>query len=259
MSGRNSKAPFEIMRRAEQQKAASGAESAPLEPEKIEQPTQVDPLPSGRARRAWWAAFDEPMVLHVPRGIVLVVCFGVLMLVAMAYWVGEKRGKTAGAAEKVAYYEGLKTKYPGLDKGKGIPEEARVLFADGKGLSSDQLTLTEYVYQKTDDIVVTEEYDCREVGLNYLIVTTASREKAIELIDFLSIHGVDAAAFPGNNSELVTVVALKGFESPNKEGSDGQRFKSSMLQLGRDWKRRNGNKGRDLSDMYFMKFQGYNR
>ena len=250
LRNKGSIAPFEIMRRAEEQSADEEVhEESPSAGS-----TQRDPLPSGRARKAWWAAFDEPVVLRVPRGIAVVISFGVLTLIGMAYWVGESRGcKQAEQAAKEEA-ERLKTRLPGLAYGqRGAPSNLGEPLV--KNENYQEVTLTEQVISETNDIVVPPNMDPRVLGENYLQVTTCSREKAVELMDFLlSRHKVETAAFTSYSKELVAVVALRGFRVTQDPTSKGHKFRSAMLRVGRDWQKLNGKNTKDLSDMFFAKY-----
>ncbi|QQE12134.1 hypothetical protein JD969_01265 [Planctomycetota bacterium] len=261
LKNKGSIAPFEIMRRAEEQakleeRFADEKGEEPVE-EKVEsqsdQAKQREPLPSGRARKAWWAAFDEPVILRVPRGIAVAICFGVLTLIGMAYWVGESRGAKATRAAIEEEGRLMEIRLPGLRAGRGAPNSLGEPLVKNERYQA--VTLMEQVYNVTNDIVVPPDMDPRVLGENYLQVTTCSREKAVELMEFLlSRHEVETAAFTSYSKELVTVVALKGFRVTQDPESEGYKFRSAMLRVGRDWQKLNGRNTKDLSDMFFAKY-----
>ncbi len=261
-------APFEIMRRAEQRDSAldgghegdavkqadpvSVAESVPAASS-----IGVRGAGTGRARKAWWATFDEPLVLRVPRGMAILICLGVFVLIVVAYWVGSSRG----AAQKERTLELAKqqrqAQYTRLH---GPPtmlrgEDAADVAADGKKVS-----LLERVYEATGDIVVPMEMDPREAGKNYLVLTLYDRETAVALIEFMAERDVEAAAFLPESvglagKGLVEVIYLKGFKSIRGEA---EQVKVDMKRLGEAWRIHNKRKGKNLSDMYFRLYQGPN-
>ncbi|QDU34077.1 hypothetical protein KS4_21390 [Poriferisphaera corsica] len=266
-------APFEIMRKAEQQaqlekqfqkdpspsedstqKPADPSTSPHASPEPAQ---QRDPHPSGRAHKAWWAALDEPVLFRVPRGFLVCICLAILALIGMSYWVGHSRGIKYAENQVAELAELTKARLQNLNTGRIAPLPNNTLGPIDPATAS--LSLTERVIQVTGDIVVPPDLDPREIGLNYLQITTCSNEKAVDLIDFFKTRGVETAAYPAHNSKTVTVVARNGFKDTQSPQTPGYQFKSDMLRIGIDWWKYNSRIGSKLSDMYYNKYDDNDR
>ena len=253
-------APFEIMRRAKQRAAENEAEHAGEAGRVVEEELNGGRVPTvvgnGRARKAWWATFDEPLVLRLPRGVAILVFMGVLAMVVTAYWVGSSRG----VAQQVAKQRARETQFSQL---YGRLRAEPVVLAGEKeqdlvAKDGERLSLLERVLQATGDVVVPKEMDPREDGKNYLVLTMTDRETAVRLIEYMRERQVEAGAFVPSNGGLarrglVEVIYLRGFESGQMSG-EAKRVMQDMKRLGESWRYYNDGKGKNLSDMYYRKF-----
>jgi hypothetical protein len=180
----------------------------------------------------WWANANAPVVMRIPRGYLVLAAVGVLVLMALAYWVGGVRGYNRVISELQAG-DG-----PGAMVRRGevsIDDPAHISPAKGQPLR-----------------------DPRQPGMNYLIVATYPLEEAERLIAFLRDKQVDAIGIPSDTRRtMVRVVILKGFdrsEVRDTPDSPGTRFKDEMRRIGRQWKAHNGGRGDDLASMYFSRY-----
>lgn len=182
----------------------------------------------------WWRRWNRPVVLRLPRAYALLLAAGVLLVVVLAYWVGNVRGYNRLIAEENA------NAGPGLINLAGVDQGGLAVAAADAGSPA---------------AAVPARRDPREPGLNYLIVARYPLEEAQRLIAFLKTQGVEAIGVPSQNRVLYHVVALPGFDGSEISEGAGARFREEMLRVGQRWKAHNNNKGDDLATMYFRKHQ----
>jgi len=195
-----------------------------------------------------WSRAQQPMVLRVPRGLVVLIIAGTIGLFVLSYSVGHSRGASAALA----------TFAEGQEPGRARPSAPRRSGVDGGADLSDSpgpdaglpAENTTYVDLQANPLGV----DTREVGLNYYNIAMYDRETAERLIQFLYGHGVESCAVPLQNGRLFQVVDLLGIE-PGRVGDLGKKRKDLLMQLGKSWKKDEKGPG-DLSDAWAEKYTG---
>lgn len=242
MSPRDNIPPYEIMRRR-------AGEDAPA-------PVRAPVPGSGAAGglwqrlRDWWPAADEPLNLRIPRGVAVAVLIGGLGLLILAYWVGHSRGTAKARAaheQRVEDHRGIYGSRPAPslpydpDSSKNAGQTGASAVDNG-GISSAAPPRI--------------GGDPRKPGDNYVVLLTTTPDEADRLIRFLKPYGVEAIAVSSNNKRFDSVVALRGFPGSEKGSDAWNEYLETLKRIGREWKRFNGNKGSDLSDMYFSLYRG---
>ena len=224
---RNQLPPYEIMRQQAERPAVARPETGPRYSQRLRE-----------ALTGWWPRADAPIVLHVPKGIAVAVLGGILGLILISYWVGHQRGITATDAR----YEIMSQQQVNLYR----PREAPVQRPRSQTQQSTPLS----------QLSTTVGNRHRQQGMNHLILATETSERAKELIQFFQIYGVAAAAYPADTKGLVQVWDLRSFPGEEKGFKNWNEHKRKLQRIGRQWKQHNGNKGSDLSDMYYKLYQG---
>lgn len=238
MAPRDNIPPYEIMRRR------AGEQDRPA-------PVRAPVTGSGTGFsffhriKDWWPAADEPLNLRVPRGVAVAVLVGGLGLLVLAYWVGHSRGASKAQQAYERQIEDQRGIY-GSRPAPPLPIDPN----QGSGVESqpDKATSSPAPGTRVGG-------DPRKPGLNYVILLTTTREEADRLIRFLAPHGVEAIAVSVNNGRF-EVVSLRGFPGSEKGSGAWNDYLETLKRIGREWKRYNGNKGPDLSDMYFALYRG---
>lgn len=235
MAKRDYTPPYEIMRSRGDASGVGGAslgergsdESAVSERESI-------PRPPGRA--PWWVGSASPLVLRVPRGVAILSLVGLLLLIAVAYWVGSMRGAAGAVPEAVE-----------SSLGQRLGPEDGFYISPDDGYDGPEVEVPE-------DAVLVER---REPGHNYMQLITSTREDCERLARFFGARGVAIQLVPVNNSESWVAFAVKRGYRSDEMGSESQRRYEQMLRsLGRQWKQSNGGRGTDLSTMIFNRYDG---
>ena len=93
--------------------------------------------------------------------------------------------------------------------------------------------------------------DPRDFGVNYCIVASRGRERALDIARFLVENGVPAAVLPENNQGLSAVVALRGFPSGSFQTPERRSFDRRLRELGETYARRADSDRRDFSDLWW--------
>lgn len=217
--------PYEIMRpggREARQKPASAWRS----------PRRADEAPAGEGPVSFgdWLAGGEPVVLRLPKGVALLIAVGVLLLILVAYWVGHARGGAAADSRHRQQIESMQTTrasgpIPLLDEGRSKQPPPN----DAQPAGSPR--------------------DPRLPGLNYLLLAWYPEQEARRLASFLSERGVETFITTSNNARLFYVIGAQGFEQPRS--GPGKTYEDQLRRLGREWKAHNGNRGEDLSTMWW--------
>jgi len=222
MAKRHDTPPYEIMR---SRGGASGGSTfgEGVVPEAPVREEESIPRPPGRA--PWWVGSASPLVLRVPRGIAILSVAGLLLLIAVAYWVGSIRGAAAAEPDPVE---------PGLGQRTG---------PNGFFVSPED----DYAGPEVDvpeDALTVER---REPGLNYMQLITSTREDCEKLARFFGARGVAIQLVPVHNKELWVAYAVKrGYRSDEMGSESQQRYEQMLRSLGRQWKQTNGGRGTDL-------------
>jgi len=198
----------------------------------------------GAGGAPWWVGSSAPIVLRVPRGMMVVICLGLVALIVLAYLVGYAKGS-------------------GDLQPKINAEVAQELVEMSRGMPPPDVQGSDQVLGRTPDPgsgqgASAVPRDPRTVGLNYMVLATLKEEFARPMQAFFREHGVETilVSVTVRGSEQVQVVAVnKGFAGPDLRSEARVEYESRLKTLGRAWKRHNGNRGHDLGDMYFDKYK----
>ncbi len=233
--------PYEIMGRTPRGEGAAEGEPKGGAAPKASASGRMPAAESMAGLGEWLRTWNEPVVLRTPKGVAALVLAGVLGLLVLAYWVGHSRGDAA-AAERIAQELADRA---GLSHPRLPPR--------GGGAASSGEASGDTASPSTGG---GEAPATRRAGLNYFVLAHNPPEQAEALVRFLATYGVEAAVIPGHNTGLAKVVALRGF-SRDQLVSDGRReYEARLRRIGREWKAANGNKGKDLSDLYLELYKG---
>ena len=195
------------------------------------------------AWREWWGGvvqrwggqadndFGQPLMLRVPRGVAVAALGGIVVLLIIAYGVGYARGRSATADAGPGYVAGID---PGSMEMRGMRKPPAAIRVDPAG----------------------ELIDPRVPGSNYLIVAQYPEDEAERLSDFLWERGVETLLQRLDNGRfhVIVVTPPEGFTKEAMGLGEHVPFRTQMLALGRAWKQHNGNRGDDLTSMYFKRF-----
>jgi len=105
-------------------------------------------------------------------------------------------------------------------------------------------------------VVTRDNADPRTPGENYLFVALRGPEEAVEIAEFLTANGVNAAVFDSNRPTLRQVVALRGFPPDAIRGQNSneyQRFRQNIRDLGREWATRTRG-SQNFDDLYPVRY-----
>lgn len=195
-----------------------------------------------------WSRAQQPMVLRVPRGLVLLIVAGTIGLFVLAYSVGHSRGAAAALATSAEDQEPGRARPPAPRRaGAGSDADSGVGPGSETGFPADSAANVDL---QANPLGV----DTREVGLNYYNIAMYDRETAERLIQFLYGHGVESCAVPLQNGRLFQVVDLYGI-APGRVSDLGKKRKDLLMQLGKSWKKDEKGPG-DLSDAWAEKYTG---
>lgn len=168
----------------------------------------------------WRTRAQQTIVLRVPTGLAAMAGLATLLMLVLAYWAGHTRG-----GRDVQMHVGQSD----VDSVQYHPINSA---ADDR-----QMDVQPYF---PDPSVVPQnaqtEVVARKLGYNYFVLAHYPQVEAQHLVDFLSRHGVDAAAFKPHNRRLFQVVALRGFRREEINGTVRQEYEQKLRQLGRTWK-----------------------
>ena len=180
-----------------------------------EQPKTASPI------GAWLARARNPIVLRVPRGLVVILGIATLALIFLTYWVGyqaaaEARGVSSSTSID-AQHQNLSGDVPRANK--------RV-----NGLS--YLVLVDWL---------TDQYGFSDM-----------HQEALRLMAFLRKHDVEASIY-SNNNNVLKVVDLNGFAEDELGTKEYVTYRRRLNNLGRRWKAVDGGAA-DFSSMYLDKY-----
>jgi hypothetical protein len=189
----------------------------------------------------WWTF---PLAFRLPRGTVVMLGAGALVVVILAYLIGHRIGRSDTIRFNQHYEQAVSSLEPVREKPvqrlipstvEGVSDAGSIGVPDLPGARG--------------------EADPREGGLNYFRLTSipASAQEVGKIIDFLKGHGVDAAAIPINNGRSVKIVALRGFANPLSD-PDARAYAEQLKKLGRRWKSQEHGSS-DWKDLYPEKYR----
>jgi hypothetical protein len=177
-------------------------------------------------------------VLRVPRGLAAVIVLGLFLLIVLAYWVGSARGSAATRAELTE--RGAVAGAPG-------PREAPPISVSQESPPSAA---------GTGEPVQRVEQERRRPGLNYLQLQTGGRDEGQRLAEFMADKGVQIQLVETAGGEWVVFAVDRGYRADELNSESCVAYKRKLMDLGRAWKRHNGNRGSDLNTMLFTRFDG---
>lgn len=235
MARRDQTPPYEIMRSRQPGGASgvgpSGSSGLPSEGgPSMPVPNASEPATTTPGRAPWWVGSSAPLVLRVPRGLALLAVVGVLGVIVLAYLVGSARGAASA---------------------KPDPEDASLgerSGPDGYFVSSED------GYEGTEidvpgDALTAER---REPGLNYMRLIQSNEADCRKLAEFFGSRGVAIQLVLVNNARSCIAYAVKrGYRGDELDSESCKRYRQQLLSIGQQWKIQNGNRGTDLSTMYF--------
>ncbi|BAM03779.1 hypothetical protein PSMK_16200 [Phycisphaera mikurensis NBRC 102666] len=232
---------------------------------------------SDRFGEVWWVGSTEPLTLHLPRGATVLVMAGVVGIIVMAFAVGRRSGRADAvvatpltpAQRLLATLEPASDArgVPGIDAGGSVPGGAETPAGDAGPEGVLQAGT-----QEADGPRLQARYDAgldpRVDGRNYLVYMTATRSECLRLADFLNERGVTPIVMrsgrsvetaDGDGKPLVlplywVVDVGQGFSRAEYVRGEHRAFHEERMELGRAWKRHNGGRGSDLSDMQFYAY-----
>ena len=220
--------PYEIMRGDLGAERLPGPDTGPVHP--VE---QADLSPASASATGAGA----PVVIRVPRGFAVLAGAGIVALVVVAYWVGHAQGEEAAARRQQEESQATERNETLRAPKRYLPDRTH----PNQGHSAAP--------------VADRARDRRQAGLNYLILALSPLDEARRLQDFISANDVVTIVVPAS-SNLFQVIVVPGFPAGAPELRDSSEFKERMKRLGRAWKDHNENRGDDLTDMYFHRYDG---
>lgn len=171
----------------------------------------------------WWRRVQQPIVLRLPQGAVVLMGVAVVGLIVLAYWVGHQRAGREG--------QGLARLATGVPAAGVISETPLVV-------SEPEVALPEPGNQVVPEASMElgrTDRDPRQEEYNYFVLAHYPQAEAGRLVEFLVQQGVDAAAFRADGGKLYQVVALRGFRKEELGGQEYESYKQRLLSLGRQW------------------------
>ncbi len=226
--------------------AAGSSGEAPAPPAEAESRRAVanEPLIGGAP---WWVGSSAPIVLRVPRGLMVIICLALVGLIVLAYFVGYAKGNGDLAAK--------------IDQ--AVADE---LVLAGRGLPPPEARGGTDILGRATQAApgppatgggASQSRDPRTAGHNYMVLATLRPDDALPLVRFLRENGVETilVSVKVRDSEQVQVVAVnKGFAGPDLNRQARWDYEARLKALGRAWKRHNSNRGDALGSMYFDKY-----
>ena len=109
----------------------------------------------------------------------------------------------------------------------------------------------------TGTMVIVEQGtpDPRQRGVNYAVVASLGRERALDLGRFLTERGVDVAVVKLNNARLPSVIALRGFPSGHFRTEQRRSFEATLRRLGQEHADRGGGR-KDFAELWWDRYDG---
>lgn len=221
---------------------------------------------TGRFGEVWWVGSGEPITLSLPRGATVLVVTGVVAIIVMAFAAGRRSGPSPSLAFEPALAR--------ADTAVQVASRPPNALVDGVPGGSESLGTIEAggaLPVNADRLQARFDagMDPRVDGLNYLVYMTATRRECLRLADFLNEHDVQAIVMRSSRSvhsagpdgesielPLYWVVDVgEGFSRNQYLRGEHEEFRAERMELGRAWKRYNGDRGSDLSDMQFYAYR----
>jgi hypothetical protein len=195
----------------------------------------------------FFARFQGPVVVRLPRGYAAILGLGVLGVVLLAYWAGHHRGQAAMAAaqreDRVAenrIFERTLGSSP-VRNGLNASGTTRTSRVDPLVLGNVQEVAAAPPRRTALDtspraVLVAKGRDPRKMGLNYMVLASDDQSGATRVLEFLWKNGIRAAAFRSKRHSLFKVVALdRGFTAQELRGADYREYRDRLVRLGQRW------------------------
>ncbi len=205
-------------------------------PAEARQPAATDPaLDAGYPGPGWvarvshpgWLMSGPPMVLRVPRGLAMLVVLGVVVILALAFFMGRSQGQRQGEQETLATLQASRQAIS-----RGQPDETG--------------SVRTGVLPRRGRIYLPNQPDPREAGMNYLILARYPLDEAQRLTEFLADQGLDSVIVPSHTTGLFQVIALHGFTSEQYRAGEYRAFEREIHRIGQRWREINAGRGDDL-------------
>jgi len=268
--------PFEVMR-----KQALGGSVGDL-PKAVANPIEpiggagAEPteLAEGGLVARWWAGALRPVVLRIPQGYAVVLGFGFLGLIVLAYWAGQSRGHHEAVRQRIQAQAGLLGAGDGVSGVPGINVPARGGERRGGGELNAQapargvvgaLPYLEPGVRGGGGVAVGDGLfkvgvdpgsDPRQDGLNYFVLAHYPEAEATRLVRFLWEEGVESIGVLLVGKSVYQVIALQGFGKDALNGAVRDQFEQQLRRLGRAWKKRKMGPDFSKSGIYLDLYEG---
>ncbi len=237
--------PYEIMR-------PGGREAMRQAQHSWRSPQPREQSEGGKFSLSDWLTGGEPVTLRLPKGMALSIMAGLLLLIMVAYWVGQSRGRAAADARYQEQMQAVRD-YRGTPAPVVVDPTAQASGTDSGTGSGGKAGVNSGVNSGRG--AVTKTTDPRQKGLNYPILAYCTLPEANRLGVFLAQRGVDTFIIPGKNEELYHLVGLHGLRGDGGFRAAREEYETKLKRLGREWKAQNGGRGEDLSSIWWDKYE----
>ncbi|MCC6682413.1 MAG: hypothetical protein IT445_16055 [Phycisphaeraceae bacterium] len=233
--------PYEIMRPGgrEAMRQPNHAWRSPRPREQAEE--------GGKFSLSDWLTGGEPVSLRLPKGMALLIVAGLLLLIMIAYWVGQSRGRAAADSR---YQKQMQAVQDYRSSAAPLVVDPTAADSDGAGAGASSRAPS-----GGGGAAVTRTTDPRQKGLNYPILVYCTLPEAKRLGAFLAQGGVDTFIISGKNEELYHLVGLHGLRGDGGFRAAREEYETKLKRLGREWKAQNGGRGEDLSSIWWDKYE----
>ena len=217
-----------------------------------------------RSGEFWWVGSGEVITLRLPRGVTVLAVGGVVGVIALAFVAGRRTGAPASVAAATPTEAAPAV----VSEGALAGLDAEDVPGGGAWPGSTPADAPAADPAQRLQARFDAGLDPRVDGLNYLVYLTATRRECVRLRDFLAERGVDVIVMESSRSvragsgadavriPLYWVVDVsEGFSRAAYLRGEHEGFKARRMELGRAWKRHNGGRGSDLSDMQFYAYR----
>lgn len=257
-------------------KPAATKPASPPEPAVMHKAPMEAPPPSGP--QAVLAKSQQPLILRVPQGLLVISGLVVIGLIVLAYMVGSSRGYNKaetdlnlGEQSRRAEFDAQRSNLrsggsQGMDPNRpavnrpppvGLPPVPPGLSSGSRSNNTGAAIGPQPASESGTSAgkpVVSGAVQ-RQAGYNYFILATSNHDESQRLAQFLRENGVDAGVFPQHNGGSFQVVALRGFPRDQLTSPARKDYERELRRLGRIWKTQKSGSS-DLADMYPDLYRG---